>query len=99
MKKKDFENLLDGVREKKAIRQGKKRPARVFDVPSIPVKAIREKLKLSQSQFSKMIGVSVRTLQNWEQGSRQPQGSARALLTVAAKEPKAVLAALHARAG
>ena len=51
-------------------------------------------LRKSQSEFALMIGVSVSTLQNWEQGRRQPDGPARALLTVAAKNPEVVAAAL-----
>ena len=50
---------------------------------------------LSQSRFAAIIGVSVRTLQNWEQGRRKPEGPARALLRVVEREPEAVLHALH----
>ena len=55
---------------------------------------IREKLHKSRSEFARMIGVSVATLQNWEQGRRQPEGPARALLVVASKAPKVVAKAL-----
>ena len=55
----------------------------------------RENLKVSQNEFARMIGVSVRTLQNWEQGRRQPEGPAKALLRIASKNPRAVLQALH----
>jgi putative transcriptional regulator len=96
MKKEDFEDLLQGIRQFKAIRAGRLEPRRVFEVKSVKVQAIRRRLRLSQSQFSRMIGVSVRTLQNWEQGSRRPEGPARALLLVAARQPGAVLAALRA---
>jgi putative transcriptional regulator len=58
------------------------------------VKAIRQRLKKSQAEFARMIGVSVSTLQEWEQGRRRPQGPARALLKVAAENPEAVAAAL-----
>lgn len=58
------------------------------------VKEIRHRLNKSQSEFALMIGVSVATLQNWEQGRRQPEGPARALLKVAAENPAAVAAAL-----
>jgi putative transcriptional regulator len=58
------------------------------------VKAIRKQLGKSQSEFARMIGVSVATLQNWEQGRRRPEGPARALLKVAAENPGAVAAAL-----
>jgi putative transcriptional regulator len=58
------------------------------------VRKIREKLQKSQSEFARMIGVSVSTLQNWEQGRRQPEGPARALLVVASKAPEVVAKAL-----
>jgi putative transcriptional regulator len=57
---------------------------------------VREKLNVSQNEFALMIGVSVRTLQNWEQGRRKPEGPAKALLRIASRDPNAVLAALHA---
>jgi putative transcriptional regulator len=52
-------------------------------------------MNVSQSEFAMMIGVSVRTLQNWEQGRRKPEGPAKALLHVASKNPKAVIEALY----
>jgi putative transcriptional regulator len=58
------------------------------------VRRIREKLQKAQSEFARMIGVSVSTLQNWEQGRRQPEGPARALLVVASKAPEVVAKAL-----
>jgi len=57
---------------------------------------VRETLHVSQNEFALMIGVSIRTLQNWEQGRRKPEGPAKALLRVASRNPKAVLEALHA---
>jgi len=65
--------------------------------PPIDVKRIRTKLHVSQSQFAMMIGVSKSTLQNWEQGRREPQGPAKTLLRVVDKNPKAVLEALRAK--
>ncbi|MGD0088745.1 MAG: helix-turn-helix domain-containing protein [Planctomycetota bacterium] len=96
MRKEDFNDLLQGIREFKAIRSGTMKPSRVFDVRPVKVRAIRRRLHLSESQFAGMIGVSLSTLHKWEQGSRQPEGPARALLTVASKQPAAVLAALRA---
>jgi len=58
---------------------------------SIP--ATRQRLGLSQAQFSRLLGISVRTLHHWEQGTRRPTGAARVLLRVAAQNPDAVLAA------
>jgi putative transcriptional regulator len=63
------------------------------------VQAVRAKLGASQSEFALMIGVSVATLRNWEQGRRTPDGPALALLRVAAKNPEAVANALHGTRG
>jgi putative transcriptional regulator len=76
--------ILEGIRE---IKRGKH--GRVINVPS--VSAIRESTGLSQKQFAQLLGVSVRTLQEWEQGRRAPSGAARTLLRIAAKNPRAVL--------
>ena len=73
--------LLKGIREIKRGEYG-----RVINVP--PVSAIRESTGLTQSQFAKLLGVSVRTLQEWEQGRRAPTGAARTLLLIAAKKPR-----------
>ncbi len=64
------------------------------EFPPVDVKAVRRRLGKSQAEFARMIGVSVSTLQNWEQGRRRPEGPARALLRVAAANPEAVAAAL-----
>jgi putative transcriptional regulator len=94
MKKNDFDNLTASIREAGRIRRGAAKPSRVTEFAPVNVKAIRRRLGKSQSQFAHMIGVSVATLQNWEQGRRRPEGPARALLRVAATNPEAVAAAL-----
>jgi putative transcriptional regulator len=94
MKKEDFENLVESVRQAGRIRRGEEQPSRVVEFAPVDVKAIRQRLGKSQSEFACMIGVSVSTLQNWEQGRRRPEGPARALLRVAAANPEAVAAAL-----
>lgn len=76
--------ILEGIRELKRGEHG-----RVTTVPSIA--AIREKTGLSQTTFARLLGVSVRTLQEWEQGRRAPSGAARTLLLIAAKNPAALL--------
>lgn len=96
MKKKDFEKLVASVKQAGKIKRGKLKPSRVFRFKPADIKAIRDKLGVSQSEFALMIGVSVSTLQNWEQGRRQPDGPARALLKVAAENPEAVAEALSA---
>ena len=96
MKTKDFAKLAKSVKQAGRIKRGKRKPSRVFRFRPADVKAIREGLGKSQSEFALMIGVSVSTLQNWEQGRRQPEGPARALLKVAAENPSAVAKALSA---
>jgi len=96
MRAKDFEKLKKSVKHAGRIRRGESRPSRVFKFRPADIKAIREGLGKSQSEFAMMIGVSVSTLQNWEQGRRQPEGPARALLKIAAENPKAVAKALSA---
>ena len=94
MRKNDFDNLVASIRQARKIRRGEAAPSRVTKFRAVDVKAIRQRLGQSQTEFARMIGVSVATLQNWEQGRRKPEGPARALLTVAAENPKAVAAAL-----
>lgn len=94
MKRGDFDNLTKSIREAGAIRRGEQKPSRITELAPVDVKAIRRRIGKSQAQFAHMIGVSVATLQNWEQGRRRPHGPARALLKVAAENPKAVSAAL-----
>jgi putative transcriptional regulator len=94
MKPKDFDRLVTSIKQAGAIRRGRLKPSRVTEFHPADVRAIRTKLDKSQAEFALMIGVSVATLQSWEQGRRQPDGPARALLRVAAKSPKAVVEAL-----
>jgi putative transcriptional regulator len=95
MKKSAFRDLIQSIGEGRDIHKGKRKPSRVFAFEPLEVKKIREKLQVSQPEFATMIGVSVATLRNWEQGRTTPEGAARALLKVAAKKPQAVLEALH----
>jgi putative transcriptional regulator len=96
MNENDFELLCESIRQAGEIRRGMRKPSRTFVIEDPDPKAIRERLGLSQSRFASIIGVSVRTLQNWEQGRREPEGPAKALLRVVDREPQAVLNALHA---
>ncbi len=95
MKNEDFEKLVASVKEAGEIKSGRRKPGRIYEINPPEIKSVREKLNVSQNEFALMIGVSVRTLQNWEQGRRQPEGPAKALLRVASKNPSAVLQALH----
>ena len=94
MRQKDFDRLVASVKQAGAIRRGRLQPGRVTEIRPEDVRAIRCKLEKSQEEFALMIGVSVATLQNWEQGRRRPEGPAHALLRVAAKNPQAVAKAL-----
>lgn len=95
MKEELFNELITSMKEGGEILRGKKAPARVFVFESVDIKRIRTGYKLSQSQFSALLGISLNTLQNWEQGRRVPKGPARVLLQVAAKHPEALLDVAH----
>ena len=96
MDDKDFQKLVESVKQMGAIMRGDDVPHRRTVVTAIDVKALRERTGLTQADFSTMIGVSIKTLQNWEQSRREPEGPAKALLRVVEREPEAVLSALHA---
>ncbi|NRA20184.1 MAG: type II toxin-antitoxin system MqsA family antitoxin [Oceanospirillaceae bacterium] len=86
--------ILEGLNEIKQFKRGTvDLKTTELSEPSEP-KIIRSKLKLSQSAFAGLLGVSMRTLQDWEQGRRKPQGPAIALLRIAEQHPE-VFADLH----
>lgn len=94
MNKKSFVDLVDSLHEGGEILRGTRKAARswaVADGKRIETKediqSIRHEFGVSQSAFAKLMGVSVNTLQNWEQGRRQPTGAARVLLTIAVRRP------------
>lgn len=97
MKEEAFQDLMSSVRQAGRIRRGTLKAGRTTVFKPEDVKAIRASLGASQSEFALMIGVSVATLQNWEQGRRTPDGPALALLRVAARNPTAVAEALHGK--
>ena len=94
MKTKDFDSLVESIKQAGKIKRGEMKASRTFQFDPADIKGIRQKLKKSQSEFAMMIGVSISTLQNWEQGRRRPDGPARALLKIAAEKPEAVIEAL-----
>ena len=79
------EELLQAVRDIKSGRVG-----RISTIEVSPLASARLKLGLSQSEFAKMLGVSLRTLQEWEQGRRTPSGAAKSLITIAIKKPEVI---------
>jgi putative transcriptional regulator len=91
MKKDLFDELLESVRQGGAVLRGEMPPSRAFKFPEPNVRLIREQYGLSQEKFAHLLGISVATLRNWEQGRRKPEGAARVLLQVAARHPEAVL--------
>lgn len=89
MSKRDIgQEILDGIRDVRAYRAGTK-VLRVHTLKEpAPPKIIRARLKLSQSAFAGLMGVSLRTVQDWEQGRRKPSGPAIALLRIAEQKPE-----------
>ena len=95
MKREMFEELLGSVREAGAVLRGQKKPSRRTVIHSSGVRIIRERTSLSQSDFANLIGVSVKTLQNWEQNRRRPTGPAAALLSIIEHDPALAVKAIH----
>lgn len=91
MKKQLFDELLASVREGGAILRGEKRASREYHLDEPDVRCLRQRYGLSQPKFAALLGISVATLRNWEQGRRQPEGSARVLLRIVSLHPGAVL--------
>jgi putative transcriptional regulator len=98
MRKDLFTELVTSVKEMKAIQAGRLKPGRVTRAEEVvrtstpDVAALRAKFKLSQAKFAALLGISVDTLQNWEQQRRQPDGPAKVLLRIAASYPETLLA-------
>ena len=91
MKERLFEDLLKSVKEAGAILRKEAKPSRSFRYSEPDVRAIRNRLGLSQNRFSLLLGISPATLRNWEQKRRKPVGAARILLRVADRHPELVL--------
>lgn len=95
MKEELFNELVESIRESGEIRRGQRPPSRAFVVDGPTIKDIRSTYDLSQSEFAAMLGISIGTLRNWEQGRRTPNGPAKVLLRVAARHPEAILDVLR----
>ena len=93
MEKERFDDLLRSIDEMKAHRRGERDlPAgNIHFVGEPDPRQIRARMGLSQEDFAHLLGISVRTLQNWEQGRRSPTGPAMKLLQIAARHPKILL--------
>jgi putative transcriptional regulator len=94
MSAKLFEDLAKSIKEAGKIKRGEVQASRVFTYDAVDIRKLRKSVKVSQSEFAGMIGVSVDTVQNWEQGRRKPRGPAMALLRVFEKNPEVVVGAL-----
>jgi putative transcriptional regulator len=97
MKDELFTELVASLREGGAILCGDQPASRVFSIEPPEIKDIRDGFGLTQDEFAALLGISVRTLRNWEQGRRVPEGPARVLLQVAARHPEAVLDVVQAK--
>lgn len=89
-------DLVQSLKEAKAIAHGEAHASRRFTVTPPGVKAVREQIGLSQSEFARLMRVSIKTLQNWEQHRRNPTGPAAALLKIISTAPDMALKTLHA---
>ncbi len=95
MENKMFNELVESIDQMGEIIQGKRQAKRVFEFPDVEIKELRKEVGLSQADFALLIGVSKRTIENWEQGRRQPTGPAKALLRILKADPKHAIEALH----
>jgi putative transcriptional regulator len=95
MKNEDFNELLASIEEAGEIMRGETEALRIHKFPEPNIKAIRKDIGFSQSKFAALIGVSIRTIQNWEQGHRHPTGPARVLLRLVQSDPESVFKNLH----
>jgi putative transcriptional regulator len=91
-----FDDLLQSLKEAKAIARGEALASRRIKVTTPDAKAVREKIGMSQSEFAQLMQVSIKTLQNWEQHRRNPTGPAAALLKIVVSAPDVALKTLHA---
>ena len=89
-----FTSIKQGLEEALAYAEGKLPNATVHTFTPLDVKRIRTSVAMTQTEFASAFGISVSTLRHWERGDRTPQGPARVLLNVVAREPQAVLRAL-----
>lgn len=96
MEKELFDDLVKSLKEAKEIAHGEAPASRRIKIIPTDVKAVREQIGLSQSEFARLMRVSIKTLQNWEQHRRNPTGPAAALLKIVLNAPDVALKTLHA---
>ena len=93
---KAFKNIMAGMEDALAFAEGDASRAKTHKIEVVDVKAIRKKTGLSQPKFAAVFKIPVGTLRGWEQGRRQPEGPAIALLHIIDKDPETAVRALHA---
>jgi putative transcriptional regulator len=86
-----FDELITSLREAGAIHRGEAPPSRSYGMEEADSKQIRQDLQLSQREFASLLGISLGTLRNWEQGRRTPEGPAKVLLQIVARHPEVLL--------
>ncbi len=97
MKQELFDKFIESIRQAGKIIRKEEKPSRVFKIKKVNVKSVRTKVGLSQTEFAMVLGIPLKTLQNWEQEIRKPTGSALSLLTIFNNDPQHALKALHAK--
>ena len=95
MSKIAFDKIAEGLTEALAISRGEAKPAKLHLPPEIDVKAVRNRLSLSQEEFASHFGFTVNQIKDWEQGRSRPLGGVRAYLMIIDCDPKRVLALLR----
>ena len=90
-----FDDLVQSLKEAQAISKGEAKASRRIEVAPPDAKAVREKIGLTQDEFAKLMRVSIKTLQNWEQQRRTPSGPAAALLKIVSAAPDVAIKSLH----
>ena len=90
-----FDELITSVKQAGAIKRGERKPSRVFKVTADSIRILRAQIGMSQTKFATAIGVSVGTLRNWEQGTREPTGPAKVLIRGIQKNPEAMMRLLQ----
>ena len=103
MRKDLFDQLVESLKQMKAIEAGRTKPARVVRAEDLlsserpDVASLRARFGLSQAKFATLVGISVKTLQNWEQHRRRPEGPAKVLLRIVASHPETLLSLMKQR--
>ena len=90
-----FDDLVQSLKEARAISKGEAPASRRFEIMPPDARAVRKQIGLSQSEFASLMQVSVKTLQNWEQHRRYPTGPAAALLKIVSSAPEVALKSLQ----